>query len=343
MFFSLFWLFFFVLVLTTHHTVSEHAALVTVASKKGCGLSLFEMEIQQAFLIPLEMFGPRAVRNCIFFFRSPEVRSQIPLDKQWELPERTQERAINHLKSLIFSAKAGHIFEGHFNADRFRELCQRHLCSTIRFEHFSSKRESEEQEQRKLETRQIVPAVHLATREEMAAFSTNLRDRWVTGLSPSRLWSHQRQCSSGAAEDAGAATIMSRLNLLLNCDYEDEFYPAKALQRRKEKERWQADRLKTKRSAEKRGVAENEDDDDDVTSAKEEALKASMNLIPDEYIQMKDADKYALDLLEEYVEEAETTHIEEDGSEDSDDSMVAQKLERQDATSSGAYTSSVVL
>ena len=165
----------------------------------------------------------------------------------------------------------------------------------------------------------------------------------MTGLSPSRLWSHQRQCSSGAAEDAGAATIMSRLNLLLNCDYEDEFYPAKALQRRKEKERWQADRLKTKRSAEKRGVAENEDDDDDVTSAKEEALKASMNLIPDEYIQMKDADKYALDLLEEYVEEAETTHIEEDGSEDSDDSMVAQKLERQDATSSGAYTSSVVL
>ena len=90
---------------TIHPWVASHSKLNphVLAAKRGCGLSFLEMEIQQAFLIPLEMFGPKAVRNCVFFSRSPELRSQVPFDEHWELPERTQERAINHLKSLIFS------------------------------------------------------------------------------------------------------------------------------------------------------------------------------------------------------------------------------------------------
>ena len=56
---------------------------VIAGSKNGCGLSLLEMEVQQKFLIPLDMFGPKAVENCIFFFRSPSVKSTEKLNSKF--------------------------------------------------------------------------------------------------------------------------------------------------------------------------------------------------------------------------------------------------------------------
>ena len=45
---------------TSRQKMNPH---VIAGSKNGCGLSLVEMEIQQKFLIPLQMMGPKAVEN----------------------------------------------------------------------------------------------------------------------------------------------------------------------------------------------------------------------------------------------------------------------------------------
>jgi hypothetical protein len=184
---------------------------VVAGSKGGSGLSLMEMEVQQKFLIPLDMFGAKSCSNCIFFFRSARLKSAEKLHHEYEMPLRTQDRAVSHLKGLIFAAKAGEIVEGYDSIESFRTKLQRMLCTRIRKMRWSGKHADSS-----------IPLTHIAQREENRNYGEMLNDRWIE-FDIERLWTYMRDCSfSGAAMDNGHNVIMAELKKLQDNDYSPE-------------------------------------------------------------------------------------------------------------------------
>ena len=132
--------------------------------KNGCGLSLLEMEIQQKFLIPLNMMGTKSVSNCLFFFRSPIIKSKNKLHSKFDLPLRTQDRALSHLKGLIFASKAGEIYDGHDSVESLRAKLQKILCTIVKGMKWKGSHP----------TASGIPKEHVSMREETKSFHTML-------------------------------------------------------------------------------------------------------------------------------------------------------------------------
>ena len=275
---------------TIHPWVTSKSKMnphVVAGSKNGCGLSLMEMEVQQKFLIPLDMMGPKGVENCFFFFRSPSVKSKTKLHPQWELPARTQDRALSHLKGLIFASKAGEIFDGHDDVESFRVKLQRKLCTRIRELKWTGSHPAASG----------IPMEHVAMREESESFQKMLNDRWIE-FNIKRFFTYHRDCGgNGSSIDHGRTIIMKKLKILQDTDYSmDE----------------ETDGPKKKQSKNSKESTEEEQDQEEEDRAIQE------------YIGLKD-EQEMFQLLSTYVIEAEQTEIRNEDFEENENERKKEK------------------